>query len=85
MVHVTADGFSHMFALVCLLQGIPIVGSFHTDLMDLLATHNANAFQSFIVGLKERTDSYVLNSCATTSISFAVSAYVSQQSDYLCV
>lgn len=73
VVHVTADGFSHMFALVCLLLGIPVVGSFHTDLQDLLATHNAMGFQSFIVGLKERLDSIVLNSCATTSLSFAVS------------
>ena len=63
-----------MFALVCLMLGIPVVGSFHTDLMDLLASHNANAFQSFVVGLKERTDSFVLDSCATTSISFSVSS-----------
>ena len=60
-----------MFALVCLLQNIPVVGSFHTDLMDLLATHNAMGFQSMVVSLKERLDSVVLNSCATTSVSFA--------------
>ena len=69
----TADGFSHMFALVCLIKGIPVVGSFHTDLMDLLATHNAMGFQSLLVNLKEQLDSVVLSSCATTSVSFAVS------------
>jgi glycosyltransferase involved in cell wall biosynthesis len=47
------------------------VGSFHTDLLDLLKTHNANAFQSYVVALKERVDSHVLDSCATTSSSFS--------------
>lgn len=38
VLHVTADGFSHMFALVGLMLGIPVLGSFHTDLMDLLGS-----------------------------------------------
>ena len=63
-----------MFAIVCLLLGIPVVGSYHTDLMDLLSSHNAHPFQFFAVALKERTDSFVLDSCATTSISFSVSS-----------
>jgi hypothetical protein len=72
IVHVTADGFSHMFALVGGMLGVTVIGSFHTDLMDLLSTHNAAAFQLFCVNLKERLDSVVLDSCATTSTSFMV-------------
>eukprot|EP00596_Hydrurales_sp_CCMP1899_P005455 CAMPEP_0119035374 /NCGR_PEP_ID=MMETSP1177-20130426/2294_1 /TAXON_ID=2985 /ORGANISM="Ochromonas sp, Strain CCMP1899" /LENGTH=416 /DNA_ID=CAMNT_0006993463 /DNA_START=524 /DNA_END=1774 /DNA_ORIENTATION=+ len=71
VLHVTADGFSHMFALVGLMLGIPVLGSFHTDLMDLLAIHNAMGFQKMVVNLKEQLDSLVLDSCATTSLSFA--------------
>ena len=70
VVHCTADGFSHMFTLVCLMLDIPVVASFHTDLMDLLSTHNATAFQKKVVCVKEQIDSIVLDSCATTSISF---------------
>ncbi len=32
-----ADGFSQMFALAGWLLGIPVVGSFHTDILDLLS------------------------------------------------
>ena len=55
-----------MFALAGLLLGIPVVGSFHTDIIDLLSTHGAYAVQ------KEAVDSVVLDSCATTSTSFQV-------------
>lgn len=55
------------------LLGIPCVASFHTDILDLLRSHNANWFQKFCVVFKERVDSYVLDSCATTSKSFKVS------------
>lgn len=65
-----SDGFSHMFAFAGMLLGIPVVGSFHTDLMDLLNSHHANAFQKAVVNSKERLDSYVFDSCATTSRSF---------------
>ena len=71
VIHVTADGFSHMFALLGLVLNIPILGSFHTDLMDLLQTHNAHPFQSMVVALKERIDSRVFDASATTSTSFA--------------
>ena len=54
------------------LLSIPILGSFHTDLLDLLTTHNADPFQKFCVWLKERIDSDILDSCATTSTSFRV-------------
>ena len=59
-----------MFML--LITGIPCVASFHTDILDLLRSHNANWFQKFCVVFKERVDSYVLDSCATTSQSFSV-------------
>lgn len=71
VIHATADGFSHSFALVGLLLKIPIVGSFHTDILDLLSTHNANFVQKLLVQSKEQLDNYVLDSCATTSHSFS--------------
>ena len=67
-----ADGFSQMFALAGLLLGIPVVGSFHTDIIDLLSTHGAYAVQKLCVLTKEAVDSVVLDSCATTSTSFMV-------------
>lgn len=70
VLHVTADGFSTLFALAGLMLRIPVVGSFHTDLLDLLSTHNAHPFQKWCVVTKERVDSLVLDSCATTSESF---------------
>lgn len=73
LIHATSDGFSHMFTLLGLILGIPVLASFHTDLMDLLDAHNANLFQKMCVWTKERVDSIVLDSCATTSTSFAVS------------
>lgn len=73
ILHIVADGFSQMFVLAALLIGIPVVGSFHTDIIDLLSTHNAFAIQKLMVVTKELTDYYVLDSTATTSVSFAVS------------
>jgi glycosyltransferase involved in cell wall biosynthesis len=72
IIHVTSDGLSHSFALIGLILKIPVVGSFHTDIIDLLTTHNANFIQKLLVLAKENMDSFVLDSCATTSISFAV-------------
>ena len=71
IVHVTADGNSQIFALAGILLNIPVLGSFHTDLIDLLIAHNANFFQKFCVNFKERTDSVIFDSSATTSTSFA--------------
>lgn len=68
-----ADGFSQMFTLAGLLLGIPVVGSFHTDIIDLLSTHGAYTAQKMCVLSKEAVDSVVLDSCATTSVSFSVS------------
>jgi len=59
-----------MFTLVGLLLGIPVLGSFHTDLLDLLNTHDAYWFQKAFIVSKEAADSLVLDSCATTSVSF---------------
>ncbi len=59
-----------MFTLAGLFFGIPVVGSFHTDILDLLRTHNAFGFQKLLVSTKERIDSFVFDSCATTSQSF---------------
>lgn len=53
-----------------MLLGIPVVGSFHTDIIDLLQTHGAYGFQQLCVLTKEAVDSVVLDSCATTSSSF---------------
>lgn len=65
-----------LFRITCLLAacstGIPCVASFHTDILDLFRTHNANWFQKWCALFKERVDSYVLESCATTSQSFSV-------------
>ena len=64
-----------MCVLLKLVAGIPCVASFHTDILDLLKSHNANWFQKFCVVFKERVDSYVLESCATTSQSFSVTIH----------
>lgn len=65
-----------MFAMIGFFLSIPVVGSFHTDLLDLLSTHHANFFQKWCVRTKEQVDSFVLDSCATTSTSFAVCLFV---------
>ena len=72
LAHVTADGIAQMFALAGLVSNVPVVGSFHTDLLDLVSTHHANFFQKWCITFKEHVDSLVLDSCATTSKSFAV-------------
>lgn len=51
---------------------VPLVASFHTDLIDLLSTHGAYEFQKGLVITKEAIDSLVMDSCATTSKSFQV-------------
>jgi len=71
VIHVVADGFSQMFALAGHLLGIPVVASFHTDILDLLSTHNAYYSQKLCVIFKETVDSLVFDSCATTSKSFS--------------
>jgi hypothetical protein len=75
VIHVVADGFSQFFAFVAMTLSIPLVASFHTDLIDLLSTHDAYAFQKGLIIFKEGLDSIVMDSCATTSKSFMVSSY----------
>lgn len=53
VVHITNDGFSHMFALAGILLNVPVVGSFHTDLQDLVRSHNGNFFQMGVIAAKE--------------------------------
>lgn len=72
-MHITGDAFSQSFSFICNLLGIPIIGSFHTDLIDLLKTHDAYNFQKWLVLLMEYVDNFILDSCATTSASFSVS------------
>ena len=64
-----------MFIFCGLLLDIPVVGSFHTDLLDLLTSHGAYDFQKEIFRLKECLDSTLLDSCATTSLSFKVKCF----------
>ena len=72
IVHVTSDAVAQTFALIGLILNIPVVGSFHTDIIDLIKSHNALAFQRASIYFKETVDGLVLDSCATTSASFAV-------------
>lgn len=74
MIHIVADAYSHCFVLAGLLLGIPVLGSFHTDIIDLLRTHGAFFFQEWFVLVKEATDSFLLDAVATTSPSFKVSS-----------
>lgn len=71
VIHVTADGIAQMFALAGLLVQVPVVGSFHTDILDLVKSRNANWFQKAVILFKEFVDTSVMNSCATTSKSFS--------------
>jgi len=73
IVHITGDAYSQSFALVCNFYRFPIVASFHTDLLDLFNSLGAFEFQKWCVLLLEYVDSFILDSCATTSVSFAVS------------
>jgi hypothetical protein len=73
VIHITSDGIAQLFALAGLMLDIPTVGSFHTDIVDLVKSHNANFFQIGCIVFKEFVDAMVLNTCATTSRSFAVS------------
>jgi glycosyltransferase involved in cell wall biosynthesis len=71
IIHVTSDGIAQMFALTGLLVGVPVVGAFHTDIVDLVKSRDANWFQQSCILFKEFVDCRVMNSCATTSKSFS--------------
>eukprot|EP01035_Chromulina_nebulosa_P029334 gene29334-38865_t len=70
VIHIVSDCFSQMFIFCGLILDIPVVGSFHTDLLDLLTSHGAYNFQKEIFRRKECLDSALFDSCATTSLSF---------------
>lgn len=79
ILHVVADAFSHVFQLATKLLSLtsplscipcPCVGSFHTDLVDLIKSLNGFFFQKWIVLYKEWSDGLLFDSCATTSESF---------------
>lgn len=76
VIHVVADGFSQFFAWAGFSLAIPVVASFHTDIIDLLNTHNAYSFQKGLVLMKEAVDSLAMDSCATTSKSFMVNFFL---------
>lgn len=70
VVHAVADALSNTFLFCGYLLGIPVVGSFHTDIVALLRSGDAYGFQKFCIVLKEAIDSVSFDSCATTSKSF---------------
>lgn len=70
VLHIVADGVSQVFEFAALLLGIPIVASYHTDIIDLIKSHNGYAAQQAMVIYKEAGDTWVLDSAATTSLSF---------------
>mmetsp|Transcript_30561 Transcript_30561/g.33379 ORF Transcript_30561/g.33379 Transcript_30561/m.33379 type:complete len:438 (-) Transcript_30561:265-1578(-) len=72
LIHIVSDGFSQFFSFIAMTLRVPLVASFHTDLIDLLSTHGAYEFQKGLVITKEAIDSLVMDSCATTSKSFQV-------------
>jgi glycosyltransferase involved in cell wall biosynthesis len=69
-LHIVADGISQVFECAALLLGIPIVASYHTDIIDLIKSHNGFFIQQAMVMYKEAGDTWVLDSAATTSLSF---------------
>eukprot|EP01038_Epipyxis_sp_PR26KG_P008282 gene8282-11211_t len=70
VVHIVSDGISCILTLACLILNIPIVGSFHTDIIDLINNLGGYSFQRYCVIAKEWVDGKIFDSCATTSISF---------------
>jgi glycosyltransferase involved in cell wall biosynthesis len=70
IVHITIDTLSSMFAFAGLLCSVPVVGSFHTDVLELLKVCKSTALQHSIVVCKEYNDQWILDSCGTTSTSY---------------
>ncbi|CAN0119950.1 unnamed protein product, partial [Discosporangium mesarthrocarpum] len=70
VLHCTIDGVSGMLVLAARTLGIPVAGSVHTDIISLIR----QCRMVFLVGwgsrVKEMLESLVLDSCATTSLSF---------------
>lgn len=56
VLHIVADGISQVFECAALLLGIPIVASYHTDIIDLIKSHNGFFAQQAMVMYKEAGD-----------------------------
>ena len=61
VIHVTNDGFSHMFSMAGLMLGITVVGAYHD--FRLLNRHDAAFLQKSLIYVKEFV-TYVLDSLA---------------------
>eukprot|EP00752_Nemacystus_decipiens_P016117 g14412.t1 len=68
--HCTVDGISAFFTLAAKLFKVPVVGSVHTDVQELLAEMHVAPIVGALVTFKEGLESRLLDSCATTSPSF---------------
>ncbi|CAM9813108.1 unnamed protein product [Ascophyllum nodosum] len=70
VLHCTMDAMSPFLVLSAKLLNIPIVGSVHTDVMELLSTLGVWPMVGWAIGFKEAVESRLIDSCATTSPSF---------------
>ncbi|KAG5179055.1 hypothetical protein JKP88DRAFT_327683 [Tribonema minus] len=70
VIHCTADAITLQFGLAGKALGIPVVTSIHTDVQLGLAAVGAPSLALYLTNLKERMESCLLDSCATTSESF---------------
>eukprot|EP00903_Cladosiphon_okamuranus_P016331 g15061.t1 len=70
VLHATVDCISAFFILAAKLFKVPVVGSVHTDVQELLAEMRVVPLMGALVSFKERVESRLLDMCATTSPSF---------------
>ncbi|CAM9584100.1 unnamed protein product [Pylaiella littoralis] len=70
VLHCTLDCISAFFILTAKFFGVPVVGSVHTDVQELLAELNVAPIAGALISFKEGVESRLLDSCATTSPSF---------------
>ncbi|CAM9959644.1 unnamed protein product, partial [Laminaria digitata] len=69
-MHCTVDAISPFLILAARMNNVPVVGSVHTDVQELLSEMRVWPIVGFVTGLKEGAESRLLDSCATTSPSF---------------
>ncbi|CAM9638661.1 unnamed protein product, partial [Ectocarpus fasciculatus] len=72
VLHCTLDCISAFFILAAKFYHVPVVGSVHTDVQELLAELNVAPIAGSLITFKEGVESRLLDSCATTSPSFKV-------------
>ncbi|CAN0157214.1 unnamed protein product, partial [Ectocarpus sp. 12 AP-2014] len=70
VLHCTLDCISAFFILAAKFYHVPVVGSVHTDVQELLAELNVAPIAGSLITFKEGVESRLLDSCATTSPSF---------------